>query len=872
MVEINNKTEAQFVFYPKTQRSTGPYTLHIHSELSQKDWYFEDVEDKASLHDYYKFYIDYRSVDDGEFNYFILENEEVMDTGLMRIGIGKANARGYDTPNEIIQYDMYAEPTERYEDKDVTITENGEYTITPDEGYNAIAQVNLTVEVSCDDAYNSGYTDGYESGRTDGYTAGYDSGRTDGYAEGYESGRTDGYTDGFNDGYMAGYEAGSEACGRDYLTIHNTSSQPTTVDITPSSVLEGTFEFRKTGGVWTTISGYTRVTLENGEKVEFRGDNPQYSEDYSNNTNIRVFGGSAEVYGNVMSLIADADEFPSGSDYNFCGLFQNSYALTDASNLSLPSGLTQGCYQNMFKGCNTLTGTPELNATQIVQSCYEGMFEGCSSLTTAPDMPGQNLAKYGYKRMFANCGSLRNNIPASLPGDLAYYGSCYEMFLNCTSLTTAPALPATEIHGSAYMNMFKGCSSLTTAPELPATILTSGPDDIGEETTGITHYSGMFWDCTGLTTAPAILPATGTLPGSCYSHMFQGCTSLTTAPILPAEDQGSFAYGEMFRGCSNLNYVKCLSQNTNNTRDWLNGVAETGTFVKDANTTWQRGPSAIPVGWWVEDDNPDYSAMPLTFEFLNNGTLFFKSEYNGQAAGQQPLYRTIQYSLNGGDWSSITSSVGQGTPIVVQAGDILQVRGNNANYSWADSYFVKNNFFSVSSGCSFNVYGNAMSLINSTNYQNLEEFTASHALAGLFKGNSGLLSAENLVLPATGLTSSCYATMFTDCINLTTAPELPATILERNCYAGMFYTCKSLIKAPELPATTLMPTCYARLFRECTSLHYVKCMATDVSARNCLQDWFLSAATTGTFVKAAGVEWTRGTSGIPDNWTVQDAE
>ena len=294
----------------------------------------------------------------------------------------------------------------------------------------------------------------------------------------------------------------------------------------------------------------------------------------------------------------------------------------------------------------------------------------------------------------------------------------------------------------------------------------------------------------------------------------------------------------------------------------------------DYEEVWQSGYTAGYESGYTDGQNdcprPDYRNMPLTFEFLDNGTLFFKSEYNGQAAGQQPLYRTIQYSLNGGDWSSITSSVDQGTPIAVQAGDILQVRGNNANYSWADSYFVKNNFFSVSSGCSFNVYGNAMSLINSTNYQNLEEFTASHALAGLFKGNSGLLSAENLVLPATGLTSSCYATMFTDCINLTTAPELPATTLTQNCYAGMFMGCKSLARVPELPATTLMPLCYARLFRECTNLHYVKCMATDVSARNCLQDWFLSAATTGTFVKAAGAVWPRGTSGIPNNWTIEE--
>lgn len=575
---------------------------------------------------------------------------------------------------------------DRFEDKTVEITENGDYLITPDEGYDALSSVELNVNVSCDDAYNSGYTDGIEyqksllvatavtnNGtyeRADGYssitvnvdTVKYaraslsyngpeselqDVIRKGGYATITETpssrstpfpGPSSSYTFEFGvqsdlkflpgvdvtisfsevEGYLKPNDITIKNTGwneliypihyryifdvGDNLVVECTSvSEPTTVDITPSSVLDGTFEYRKTAGVWTTISGNTRVTLEPGEKVEFRGDNPQYSEDYSNNTNIRVTGGGAKVYGNVMSLIDDADEFPTGSDYNFCGLFQNSYSLTDASNLSLPSGLTQGCYQNMFKGCNTLTKTPELNATQIVQSCYEGMFEGCSSLTKAPDMPGQNLAKYCYKRMFANCGSLRNNIPASLPGDLAYYGSCYEMFLNCTSLTTAPALPATEIHGSAYMNMFKGCSSLTTAPELPATLLTSGPDDIGEETTGITHYSGMFWDCTGLTTAPAILPATGPLPGSCYSHMFQNCTSLTTAPILPAEDQEAFAYGEMFRGCSNLNYVKCLSQNTNNTRDWLNGVAETGTFVKDANTTWQRGASGIPENWTVID-------------------------------------------------------------------------------------------------------------------------------------------------------------------------------------------------------------------------------------------------------------------------------
>ena len=98
---------------------------------------------------------------------------------------------------------------------------------------------------------------------------------------------------------------------------------------------------------------------------------------------------------------------------------------------------------------------------------------------------------------------------------------CYSnMFSDCTSLTTAPALPATNLANDCYSNMFSSCTSLTTAPELPATTLADY------------CYSNMFSDCTSLTTAPA-LPATN-LANDCYSNMFYGCTSLTTAPALPA--------------------------------------------------------------------------------------------------------------------------------------------------------------------------------------------------------------------------------------------------------------------------------------------------------------------------------------------------
>lgn len=75
---------------------------------------------------------------------------------------------------------------------------------------------------------------------------------------------------------------------------------------------------------------------------------------------------------------------------------------------------------------------------------------------------------------------------------------------------------------SCYSYMFVGCTGLTTAPALPATTLADK------------CYVSMFVNCTGLTTAPA-LPAT-TLADNCYYTMFYGCTKLK----LSATQTGSY--------------------------------------------------------------------------------------------------------------------------------------------------------------------------------------------------------------------------------------------------------------------------------------------------------------------------------------------
>ena len=275
------------------------------------------------------------------------------------------------------------------------------------------------------------------------------------------------------------------------------------------------------------------------------------------------FDKRARVGGPINTL----SSFKKGCFYE---LFSGNSYLTDASKLILPwKTMEKMCYYGMFSGCKSLIRAPKLPATTLADRCYDGMFSGCTSLTTAPELPVTTLVDGCYAQMFSGC----------------------------TSLTTAPELPATRLANYCYYLMFHGCTSLTTAPVLPAT-------KVYDEC-----YGSMFYGCTNLVNAPT-LPAT-TLVGGCYSAMFRGCTSLTTAPVLPAkslthqESNGSYTgcYNSMFYGCTSLNYIKMLGDYTDwsYTRNWVYGVAPTGTFIKLENSSIKvDGYDGIPSGWTVE--------------------------------------------------------------------------------------------------------------------------------------------------------------------------------------------------------------------------------------------------------------------------------
>ena len=166
-----------------------------------------------------------------------------------------------------------------------------------------------------------------------------------------------------------------------------------------------------------------------------------------------------------------------------------------------------------------------------------GNIENLLDYTTVKSGGHPPMADYCYYYMFYNCTSL-TQAPA-LPATTLTSNCYYAMFFKCTGLTQAPELPATTLAGRCYAYMFQDCASLTKAPSiLPATKLAKE------------CYNGMFYNCTGLTNAPE-LPAT-TLEEGCYRSMFYGCTSLTQAPALPATTLAKDCYWSIFNRCTGL--------------------------------------------------------------------------------------------------------------------------------------------------------------------------------------------------------------------------------------------------------------------------------------------------------------------------------
>lgn len=368
-------------------------------------------------------------------------------------------------------------------------------------------------------------------------------------------------------------------------------------------------------------------------------------------------------------------------------------------------------------------------------------------------------------------------------------------------------------------------------------------------------------------------------------------------------------------------------------------------YEEELNTLHLSDPT---VAYIKEEDEVVYVPhSPINDYFttvaLEDDTVFYCS-LSWLTTDQGSPFSQLSYSLDGGEtWT--TTSLGNGIQIttpVVNTGDEILWKGigkviNGTYYPKANnsssrdsSFFAKSASSNSFTYKSYSIKGNAMSLLYGDDFS--DKFSLPDTISGTtypryegsscfeFKGN--LISAKDLVLPATtlkekcykdmfygcsslveapklpattlaercydnmfyGCTSltnapdlpaptladSCYYCMFKGCTSLTEAPELPATTLVSGCYNCMFQNCTSLTMAPELPATTLATGCYDGMFNECSSLNYIKAMFTTSPGTTYTNNWVLGVAATGTFVKNSAATWTTtGTSSVPSGWTVE---
>jgi hypothetical protein len=560
---------------------------------------------------------------------------------------------------------------------------------------------------------------------------------------------------------------------------------------------------------------------------------------------------------------------------------------------------TWSAFFKLFQNCTTIISVSQnfLPATRVDSYAYEYMFDGCSNLINTPNLPA-SLSTFGgdlecYASMFRNCTSLTT--ACALPSLGTSYCSYVSMFEGCTSLVNAPEiLPATDCGDGCYNSMFKNCTSLVTAPQIAATDLSDG-----------CRMASMFEGCTSLVNAPA-LPAMKA-PQSCYSGMFQGCTSLTTAPELPATEGGQSCYSEMFSGCTSLKKAPQINLET-----LTGGGYNSGHCCKMfyGCTALETAPDILPAMQLVTNSYYDgcYAAMFMNCTALEYGpnlpaTTLSNKCYSSMFEGCTSLKTAPTLpatTLVDGCYTRMfygcTSLV---NAPALPATDLSNVVPESWNYGCYQEMFAKCAnlitapalpakklspycYRSMFQGCTSlttapalpatalenycysYMFSGCVSLINVSN-----ELPATklfdYCYRGMFNGCTSLTKTPNI--KATTTAQYCCSEMFENCTNLVEVCKLLPTTLSPYCYYSMFEKCTSLTTAPELPATELANGCYSYMFSYCSSLTKIKMLGIDTTVSECLKGWTQFVQTTGTLVKHINSNVTA--SQIPSKWDME---
>lgn len=197
-------------------------------------------------------------------------------------------------------------------------------------------------------------------------------------------------------------------------------------------------------------------------------------------------------------------------------------------------------------------------------------------------------------------GDITTLLDYQYPPDIITEPYCFaNMFLNQTSLVSAPRLPSIEVSDHCYYKMFQGCTSLTFSPELPARKVIDSA------------YEQMFMGCEQLTTPPKINGRSFS-SRACF-EMFNGDANLNRAPEMMIVESATDSFENMFMGVSGLEIYESSSFTTSQTDSVLIcDIKDSGNFTSASLT----GYNSNIYRYYVENQ-----PVPLQFSGADSAML-----------------------------------------------------------------------------------------------------------------------------------------------------------------------------------------------------------------------------------------------------------
>ena len=150
----------------------------------------------------------------------------------------------------------------------------------------------------------------------------------------------------------------------------------------------------------------------------------------------------------------------------------------------------------------------------------------------------------------------------------------------------------------------------------------------------------------------------------------------------------------------------------------------------------------------------------------------------------------------------------------------------------------------------------------------LTDASSTNACKGMFSGCSSITTIPQINMSDLSGEFSCEQ-MFYQCTQLQSSPISTITAVgQRGCYQ-MYYGCTALTNPPVIRTGGFENNlAFYNTFRLCSNLDHLTYLSTDTLSSN-HTDWLRQVKSSGVFTGIDGVNYTRGNSGVPTNWTLQ---